>query len=118
VKWRYYVSCFWIGHGKTGPATGTHVSQHARVREGTTAKKEGGNVVRGTEESDRAAALAPAQTEVRAGAVLLSGGRTEHQTPSTVPQPTDKAGSISHRVAELGKEEFGRGLLADERRFG
>ncbi len=42
--------------------------QHARVRQGTAAKKEGGSLIRGAEESDRIAALASAETQVRARA--------------------------------------------------
>ena len=63
------------------------VGEHARVRPGTAAKEESGSLVRGTEESDRIAALASAQTEVRAGAVLLGSGGPEHQTTGAVPQP-------------------------------
>jgi hypothetical protein len=50
-----------------------------RIREGTTGKKEGGSPVRRTQESDRTASLAPAQTEVRAGAVLPGSRGPEHQ---------------------------------------
>jgi hypothetical protein len=53
---------------------------------------------RGTE-ADRAASLALAQTEVRAGAVLPGGRGPEHQTTRAVPQPTDKASPTSHHVA-------------------
>ena len=44
------------------PTTGAGVGQHARVRQSTAAKKEGGSLVRGTEEPDRIAALASAET--------------------------------------------------------
>ena len=74
---------------RTGPATRTGVGEHARVRQGTAAKKEGGSLVRGTQESDRAASLAPAETEVCAGAVLPGGGCPEHQATGALPQPTD-----------------------------
>src|SRR5262249_18514080 len=52
--------------------------------------KEGGSPVRGTQESDRTPPPAITQIEVRAGAVLSSGGCTESQTPGPVPQPTYK----------------------------
>jgi hypothetical protein len=45
--------------------------------------------VRGTQESDRIASLARAQTEVRAGAVLPGSRGPEHQAASAVPQPTN-----------------------------
>src|SRR5579862_4670025 len=77
------------------------VGQHARVRQSTAAKKEGGSLVRGTEESDRIAALASAQTEVRAGAVLPGSGGPEHQTTGAVPQPTDNTYYGSRRLAEV-----------------
>src|SRR5436853_4762718 len=76
---------------RTSPTTCAGVGQHARVRQGTAGKKEGGSLVRRAEESDRIAALAPAQTEVRAGAVLPGSGGPEHQTTGAVPQPTDNS---------------------------
>ena len=45
---------------RTSPTTCAGVDQHARVRQSTSAKKEGGSPVRRTEESDRIAALASA----------------------------------------------------------
>jgi hypothetical protein len=57
-------------------------------REGTTAEKESGSIVRGTKKSNRAASFASAEIEVRAGAVLLSGCCAEYQTISPLPQPT------------------------------
>jgi len=39
---------------------------------GTAGKKKGGSPVRGTQESDRIASLAPAQTEVRAEQFFLA----------------------------------------------
>src|SRR5206468_2708459 len=72
---------------RTSPTTCAGVGQHARVRQSTAAKKEGGSLVRRTEESDRIAALASTQTEVRAGAVLHGSGGPEHQTTGAVPQP-------------------------------
>ena len=84
---------------ETGPTTRSGVGQHTRVREGTAAKKEGGSPVRGTQESDRIASLAPTQTEVRAGAVLPGSGGPEHQATGAVPQPTDNSHSGSCHVA-------------------
>ena len=93
----------------------TRVSQHARVRD-TAAKKESG-LVRGTQESDRAASLAPAEIEVRTGAVLPGSGGPEHQATSAVPQPTDNTGSARHSLAERGEEKLGRHKLAAEKIF-
>ena len=73
---------------RTRPTTRAGVSQHARVRQGTAAKKEGGSLVRGTEESDRTASPAPAPIEVRARAVLPGSGSAEHQATGALPQPT------------------------------
>src|SRR5437764_7514676 len=85
---------------RTSPTTCAGVGQHARVRQSTAAKKEGGSLVRGTEESDRIAALASAQTEVRARAVLPGSGSSEHQTTGAVPQSTDNTYYGSRRLAE------------------
>jgi len=49
------------------------------------ATKEGGSIIRGTQESARAASLAPAQIEVRARAVLPGSG-PEHQATGPIPQ--------------------------------
>ena len=87
--------------------TRTGVGEHARVRPCTAAEKEGGSVVRGTQESDRASPLAPAEAEVRAGAVLPGSGGTEHQATGAVPQPADNTSSASHRLAELTEEKLG-----------
>src|SRR4051794_13462115 len=92
---------------RTSPTTCAGVGQHARVRQSTAAKKEGGSLVRGTEESDRIAALASAQTEVRARAVLPGSGSSEHQTTGAVPQPTDNTYYGSRRLAEV---EWNTGL--------
>src|SRR4051812_16578944 len=86
---------------RTSPTTCAGVGQHAGVRQSTEAKKEGGSLVRGTEESDRIAALASAQTEVRAGAVLPGSGGPEHQTTGAVPQQTDNTYYGSRRLAEV-----------------
>jgi len=74
---------------RTSPATRKGVSEHARVRPGPAATKEGGSPVRGTEESGRATPPAPAKIEVRTGAVLPGSGGSEHQTTGPVPQLTD-----------------------------
>ncbi len=92
---------------RTSPTTCAGVGQHARVRQSTAAKKKGGSLVRGTEESDRIASLAPAETEVRAGAVLPGSGGPEHQTTGAVPQPTDNTYYGSRRLAEV---EWNTGL--------
>src|SRR5438067_1371036 len=69
-----------------------------RVRQCPEAKKEGGSLVRGTEESDRIAALAPAETEVRARAVLPGCGGPEYQAADALPQPTENLGPTSHHL--------------------
>ena len=86
---------------RTSPTTCAGVGQHARVRQSTAAKKEGGSLVRGTEESDRIAALASAETEVRARAVLPGSRGPEHQATGAVPQPTDNTYYGSRRLAEV-----------------
>src|SRR5450631_4790731 len=79
----------------------------SRVREGTAGKKKGGSPVRGTQESDRIASLAPAQTKVRAGAVLPGSRGPEHQAASAVPQPTDNTYYGSCHLAEVrGKNRW------------
>ena len=70
--------------------------QHGRVCQGTTAEKESRSVVRGAQESDRSAPLAPAEIEVCAGAVLLGSGCAEHQATSAVPQPTNCTATCHH----------------------
>src|SRR5580704_9571766 len=86
---------------RTSPTTCAGVGQHARVRQSTAAKKEGGSLIRGTQESDWAAALAPAEIKVRAGAVLPGGGGPEHQATGPLPQPTDHTHYASCLVAEV-----------------
>ena len=81
---------------------------------GTAAKKEGGSLVRGTQESDRTASLAPAEIEVRAGAVLPGSGGPEHQATRAVPQPTDNNCSASHHLAELREDKLGNVILPAE----
>ena len=56
------------------------------IRPGATAKKEGRGLVRRTEEPDRSATLAPAQVEVRTGAVLSSSGSPKHETLGAIPE--------------------------------
>src|SRR5260370_12312036 len=89
---------------RTSPTTCAGVGQHARVRKSTAAKKEGGSLVRGTEESDRIAALASAQTQVRARAVLPGSGSSEHQATSALPQSADNTGSAGHHLVEPTQE--------------
>jgi hypothetical protein len=74
---------------RTSSTTCAGVGQHGRVRQSTAAEKKSGSLVRGTEESDRIAALASAQTEVRARTVLPGSGSSEHQATGALPQPTD-----------------------------
>jgi hypothetical protein len=81
---------------RTSPATRKGVGEDARVRPCSAPKKEGGSLVRGTQESDRTASLAPAQTEIRAGAVLPGSGGTEYQTIGALPQPTDSTPGSRH----------------------
>src|SRR5947207_2030749 len=64
----------------------------------TAARMSQETVVRLTQEPDWFAPLAPAEVEVCAGAVLSSGGCTEHQAIGAVPQPTDNPGSARHRL--------------------
>src|ERR1700686_5235715 len=98
---------------RTSPATRKGVGEHARIRPCPAAKKEGGSLVRGTEESDRAASLALAQAEVRARAILPGSSGPEHQATGALPQPID-TGSASHRLAELTEEKLGRGTRSRE----
>src|SRR5271169_1551626 len=91
-------------HGRTRPATRSRVGQHTGVRESTAGKKEGGGSIRGTQESDRIASLAPAETEVRAGAVLAGGGGPEHQATGPIPKPTDNTHCGGRLLAELRQE--------------
>ena len=71
------------------------VSEHARVRSGTTAKKESGSLVCGTQESDRAATLALTAHEVRSR-VVLPGRGPEHQATRALPQPTNRTANCHH----------------------
>ena len=102
---------------RTSAPTCTGVGEHARVRPCTAAKKEGGSFVRGTEESDRAAPLAPAEVEIREGAVLRGSGGPEHQAASAVPEPTDTAGSASHHIAQSREEQVDEDILAAKKPF-
>ena len=58
----------------------------------------------GTQESDRIASLAPAQTEVRAGAVLPGSRGSEYQAARAVPQPTDNTYYGSCLLAEVRRK--------------
>ena len=71
---------------RTSPTTCAGVGEHAGVRQSTAAKKEGGSLVRGTEESNRITALASAEIQVRARAVLPGSGSSEHQASGALPQ--------------------------------
>ncbi len=96
-------------HGGTRPATRTRVGEHARVCEGTAGKKEGGSLVRGTQESNRIASPPSAEITVCAGAVLPGGGCPEPQATSPLPQPTDDTYYGSCQLAELrGKTRWQR----------
>src|SRR6202142_3209847 len=89
---------------RTSPTTCAGVGQHARVRQSTAAKKEGGSLICGTEESDRIAALASAETQVCARAVLPSSGSSEHQATGALPQSADNPGSAGHHLVEPRQE--------------
>src|SRR5207249_7409699 len=89
---------------RTSPTTRAGVGQHARVRQSTAAKKEGGSLVRGTEESDRIATLASAETQVRTRAVLPGSGSSEHQATGALPQSADNTGSAGHDLVERRQE--------------
>jgi len=86
------------------PATCPGVSQHAGVHPSTTTEKESRGLVRGTEESDRAASPAPAEIEVCAGTVLPGCGCAEHQTTGAVSQPAHR--TTGGQQLET-REEFG-----------
>src|SRR5579863_218830 len=98
---------------RTSPTTCAGAGQQARVRQSTAAKKEGGGLVRGTEESDRIAALASAETQVRARAVLPGSGGSEHQATGALPQSADSTGLAGRHLVEP-KQKLGDGMLADE----
>ena len=85
---------------RTRPATCARVGQHTGICQRTTTAQESRGAVCGTEKSDRTAPPAPAQTEVRAGAVLPGGGRAEPQATGALPQSADNTQCGSHRLAE------------------
>ena len=89
---------------RTCPTARPRISEYTRVRQGTTAKKKGGSLVRGTQESDRVASLTPAETEVRGGAVLPGSGGSEHQAAGAVPQPIDKTSGGIDRLGEVSED--------------
>jgi hypothetical protein len=99
---------------RTSPTTCAGVGQHAGLRQSTAAKKEGGSFVRGTEESDRIAASASAEIEVRTRAVLPGGGRSEHQATGALPQPNDNTGSAGHHLVEPREENLAVTLVAEK----
>jgi DNA invertase Pin-like site-specific DNA recombinase len=102
------------GHSWSQKTTCAGVGQHTRVRQSTAAKKEGGSLVRGTEESDRIAALASAETPVRARAVLPGRGSSEHQATGALPQSADNTDSAGYHVVDKKTRD---GMLADEKPF-
>src|SRR6185369_11946256 len=78
------------------------------------AKKKGRSAIRGTQESDRTASLAPAQVEVRTGAVLSSGGCAEPRAAGAVPgqaSPADR-----NRLNEETKKRTTRPTTARSKR--
>jgi transposase len=69
-------------------------------------------LVRGSLINPKATPLAPAQTEVRARAVLLSGSCAEHQTVGPLPQPRAKTAPRRDRlVSNPGKKLFPTAVL-------
>ncbi|MBZ5598245.1 MAG: transposase [Acidobacteriia bacterium] len=96
-------------HAGTSSTTRPRTGRHARLCPCATGTKESGGPVCGTQESDRAASLAPAQIEVRAGAVLPGSRGPEHQAASAVPQPTDNTYHGSCLLVEVrGKTRWQR----------
>src|SRR5215470_5074700 len=73
---------------RTRAATRSAVSQHAGVRESTTAEKESGSPVCRVEESNRPAPLAPAEIEVCARAVLSGCNGAKPETARALPEPS------------------------------
>ena len=71
---------------RTSAATRSGVSEHAGVRESTTAEKESGSPVCRAEESDRPAPLASAEIEVCAGAVLSGCNGAKPETARAIPE--------------------------------
>jgi hypothetical protein len=53
----------------------------------------------------RAAPFAPAQTQVRAGAVLPGSGCAEHQATGAVPPPTGITRSTRHHLTERREDK-------------
>jgi len=77
------------------------------------AKKEGGGLIRGTEKSDRAGSGAPAEIEVRARAVLLSGDCAEPQAAGALPTGNTRYGS--RHLAEGRTKNSAAPIIAAER---
>ena len=101
---------------RTRPTTCAGVGQHTGVRQGTTAEKESGSLVRRTEESDRIAALASAQIEVRTRAVLPGSDSAEHKKAGALPQSADNTAAARHHLVEP-RQQNRRHILADEKLF-
>src|ERR1700689_5251607 len=99
-------------HGGTSPATRPRVGEDTRVCPCPAAKKESGSVVRGTQESDRAAASPPAPDKVCSRAVLPGSGGPEHQATRAVSQPTDKPRCARYCLAQAREENFAMTMLA------
>src|SRR5438046_797172 len=57
-----------------------------------------------TQEPDRTTSLAPAETEVCAGAVLPNSGGAEHQASGAAPQPTANTHWGSQHLAEVSED--------------
>ena len=95
------VSCY--SHGRTGPAARPRVSEDARVYRRTTTKKEGGSIIRRTEESDRTQALTPAPHEVRARAVLPCRHCPEPETSRPIYPRQRKQPSSHSRLKEIAE---------------
>src|SRR6266852_1535968 len=83
------VSCH--PHTCAGSATRERLGKHAWLRERTTAKKEGGSTVRGTQESDRTSSPTPAEIKVCSRAVLTGSGCAKHQAIGPLPQPRNRS---------------------------
>ena len=100
---------------RTSPTTCAGVGQHARVRQSTTAEKESRGLVCRTEESDRVAALASAETQVRARAVLPGRGSSEHQATGALPQSADNTHCASRLLAEVRRKYSAAAIITAEK---
>jgi hypothetical protein len=104
--------CFW--NEEEDEEDGNGVAHHYPEHSG---KKKGGGPVRGTQESDRIASLAPAPNEVRAGAVLPGSRGPEHQAASAVPQQTDNPYYGSCHLAEVRRKNSMAAIIAANSTF-